>query len=31
MQGNGLIWWTIGLPVIGAILQALLGRQLQGS
>ena len=31
VQGNGLIWWTIGLPVIGAILQALLGRQLQGS
>ncbi len=31
MQGNGLIWLTLTLPVLGALLQTLLGRKLQDS
>ena len=29
MQENGLIWLTLGLPVLGAILQTILGKSLQ--
>ena len=29
MQGNELIWLTLGLPVLGALLQTVLGKRLQ--
>jgi NADH-quinone oxidoreductase subunit L len=31
VQENGLIWLTLGLPILGAILQTILGKSLQGS
>lgn len=30
MEGNGLIWLTLGFPVLGALLQMIFGRSMQG-